>query len=242
MEQEHNITSRVGNIEVSETTILRMEHPSFLRRWEPNALQVVLFIIAAGCLIVGALAAFDYEKNSTAIHLALFVSLSFFFAGLVGFMRVPSIKRALWFARISDVCDRFVSWVAWRLPRRLAMWTFVRVSVNGTQGAWANQNVPELTVSDALQRWDRKGRDYSKMDLGVCLRDSAARAKRRGDADTYNDCMRAQAILREHEVEFAHLDALLERRMMLDGQPTRVAKVKVALRALEACRCSKPSD
>lgn len=50
--------------------------------------------------------------------------------------------------------EAFYMWLAWRLPRRLAMWAAIRVSAHATTGPYSNQIVPELTVSDALKRWE----------------------------------------------------------------------------------------
>lgn len=40
------------------------------------------------------------------------------------------------------------------LPHSVAKWAFIRVAVHATVGPWSNQVVPDLTVLDALQRWD----------------------------------------------------------------------------------------
>jgi len=49
--------------------------------------------------------------------------------------------------------DKLCQWVAWKLPRRIAMWTYVRVAASATVGKYENTIVPELTVLEALQRW-----------------------------------------------------------------------------------------
>ena len=49
--------------------------------------------------------------------------------------------------------DRLCQTIAWRMPRRLCYWCAIRVGVNATQGAYSNQVVPELRVTDALKRW-----------------------------------------------------------------------------------------
>jgi hypothetical protein len=38
----------------------------------------------------------------------------------------------------------------------VAKWAFIRVAVHATVGPWSNQVVPDLTVLDALQRWDEQ--------------------------------------------------------------------------------------
>jgi len=50
--------------------------------------------------------------------------------------------------------DRFMRWVAWRLPRRLVMWAALRVVAYATQGDYSDTVVPDLTAMDALKRWN----------------------------------------------------------------------------------------
>lgn len=49
--------------------------------------------------------------------------------------------------------DRILSWLAWKLPRRLAYWCAMRVGVNASSGAWSGVVVPSVTVLEALERW-----------------------------------------------------------------------------------------
>lgn len=46
-------------------------------------------------------------------------------------------------------------WIARRLPRRIAYFATVRVCAHGTKGKYENQIVSELTVMDALDRWEK---------------------------------------------------------------------------------------
>lgn len=50
--------------------------------------------------------------------------------------------------------DRLLRKVVWRLPRRLVMWSYVRVVAHATTGQYGNTVVPELTAMDALKRWE----------------------------------------------------------------------------------------
>ena len=56
--------------------------------------------------------------------------------------------------RWGSLAEKVTMAVAWRLPRSLVMWASIRLMVNATQGRWSNQIVQELTVADALKRWD----------------------------------------------------------------------------------------
>lgn len=53
--------------------------------------------------------------------------------------------------------ERLAIWLAWKMPRLLAYWCAIRVASHGTTGRFSAQVVPELTVMDALRRWDGKG-------------------------------------------------------------------------------------
>ena len=51
--------------------------------------------------------------------------------------------------------ERFLMWLAYRLPRKLVYNSAIRLMVNATTGEYSHQVVPELTAMDALQRWDK---------------------------------------------------------------------------------------
>lgn len=55
--------------------------------------------------------------------------------------------------RADKATDRALCWIAFRLPKRLAMWVYVRVLVHATTGQYSNTVVPEITAADALKRW-----------------------------------------------------------------------------------------
>jgi hypothetical protein len=50
--------------------------------------------------------------------------------------------------------ERALMWLVWRLPRKVVMWSTVRVIANATTGEYQNQIVPDLTALEALKRWD----------------------------------------------------------------------------------------
>ena len=58
--------------------------------------------------------------------------------------------------------DRFAKWLAWKLPRRLVMWKAIRLKANATQGAYSDQDVPDLTAMDALDRWDIQKKEINE--------------------------------------------------------------------------------
>ena len=49
--------------------------------------------------------------------------------------------------------DRVARWLVWHMPRRLVYWAAIRLAVDATTGNYSTQEVPALTVTDALQRW-----------------------------------------------------------------------------------------
>lgn len=50
--------------------------------------------------------------------------------------------------------ERFWTWFAWKLPKRLAYWCTIRVCSAATLPPYGDQVVPELTAMDALKRWE----------------------------------------------------------------------------------------
>jgi hypothetical protein len=65
--------------------------------------------------------------------------------------------RYLWHDRrylASRQAERALRWVVWRLPRRMIMWCYIRVAAHATTGRYGDTAVPELTMMDALKRWD----------------------------------------------------------------------------------------
>jgi hypothetical protein len=49
--------------------------------------------------------------------------------------------------------NNFYKWLAWKLPKSLVKWVFLRVVANASTGKYSSQDVPELKAMDALQRW-----------------------------------------------------------------------------------------
>lgn len=49
--------------------------------------------------------------------------------------------------------EKVYMWLAWRIPKTLAYWVFVRVFSNATTGAWSNEEVPGVTCEQAMRRW-----------------------------------------------------------------------------------------
>lgn len=50
--------------------------------------------------------------------------------------------------------ERFWMWLAWHLPKLLVTWASVRMISHATTGAYSDTVVPELSVMDALKRWE----------------------------------------------------------------------------------------
>lgn len=62
----------------------------------------------------------------------------------------------MWKYEINKKTDKFLLWVAYRLPKRLVMWCAIRVINNACLGKYSNQEVPALGALEALNRWDTK--------------------------------------------------------------------------------------
>ncbi len=52
--------------------------------------------------------------------------------------------------------DRILLWLAWRIPRRLVYHCGVRIAAHATSGVFGKDEVPLVTVMDALARWETK--------------------------------------------------------------------------------------
>lgn len=56
--------------------------------------------------------------------------------------------------RLRRRVERVWMWVAWHLPKALVRWCYVRVGAHATTGKYGNTTVPDLTMMDALERWE----------------------------------------------------------------------------------------
>ena len=54
---------------------------------------------------------------------------------------------------LSKLAERILMWIAWKVPKPLARWVFVRVAIFGTVGKYSSTVLPEPTIVDALKRW-----------------------------------------------------------------------------------------
>lgn len=50
--------------------------------------------------------------------------------------------------------ERVQMWIAWKMPKWLVYWCSVRLLSYATVGKYSSQIVPDLTVMDALKRWN----------------------------------------------------------------------------------------
>jgi len=50
--------------------------------------------------------------------------------------------------------EKILMGIAWSLPKKLVMWCAVRLMAHATTGQYSSQIVPDLTIIDALRRWD----------------------------------------------------------------------------------------
>jgi hypothetical protein len=49
--------------------------------------------------------------------------------------------------------DKMAMWVAWALPKRVVMWSYIRVVAHATTGPHGMTHPDEVTYSMALKRW-----------------------------------------------------------------------------------------
>ena len=54
---------------------------------------------------------------------------------------------------MSNKQDKFYRWLAYRLPKRFAMWVYFDILAKATTGKYGNTVVPDLTAMDAIDRF-----------------------------------------------------------------------------------------
>jgi hypothetical protein len=50
--------------------------------------------------------------------------------------------------------ERFWRWLAWILPRDLAMWCALRLMAHATTGVWGNETPSSVNMMEMLRRWE----------------------------------------------------------------------------------------
>lgn len=50
--------------------------------------------------------------------------------------------------------ERAIRALVWRLPWQVVTWAYIRVAAHATTGRYGNTVVPDLSMMDALKRWD----------------------------------------------------------------------------------------
>jgi hypothetical protein len=51
--------------------------------------------------------------------------------------------------------ERFWTFLAWKLPNKLAYWAYIRVAAHGSTGKYSTQVVPEMLMIEGLERWSK---------------------------------------------------------------------------------------
>jgi hypothetical protein len=67
--------------------------------------------------------------------------------------RLSAWFRWHWYWNVTRTWEALPRKIAWRLPRPVVMWCYVRVAANATTGQYADTIVPELGMMEALDRW-----------------------------------------------------------------------------------------
>lgn len=55
---------------------------------------------------------------------------------------------------IAEIKERILTAIAWRLPRPLVYWCYIRVASHATTGKWDTTEPDSLSMMEALKRWD----------------------------------------------------------------------------------------
>lgn len=51
--------------------------------------------------------------------------------------------------------EKILIWIVWHLPRTIVYWCSIRLMAYATTGKYETQAVNELTLINALQRWEK---------------------------------------------------------------------------------------
>lgn len=52
--------------------------------------------------------------------------------------------------------EKLLMGLVWHLPRTVVHWAYIRVAAHATTGQFSGTVVPELSMMDALQRWEQR--------------------------------------------------------------------------------------
>ena len=53
-----------------------------------------------------------------------------------------------------QMLEKFMFWLAWKMPKSLVYFCAIRVGAHATTNKYADTVVPELTLVDAIERWE----------------------------------------------------------------------------------------
>jgi hypothetical protein len=72
------------------------------------------------------------------------------------YKKISAWYRWTFYYRVTRNKEQLLLWFVGHLPREVAYRAAIRVGADATTGAYSNQNVPELTFMDALERWTKR--------------------------------------------------------------------------------------
>jgi hypothetical protein len=52
-----------------------------------------------------------------------------------------------------DAYEKLAIWIAWRLPKRVVLWAFIRVAAHATTGKYGNTHPDSIGYKDMHDRW-----------------------------------------------------------------------------------------
>lgn len=59
--------------------------------------------------------------------------------------------------RVAEIRERILIAIAWKLPKPLVKWCYIRVAAHATMGEWGSTEPDSLGMMEALKRWDEAG-------------------------------------------------------------------------------------
>lgn len=64
--------------------------------------------------------------------------------------------------------DNICHWIARHLPRRLVYWCAITVNAEASTGAYGHEEVPKITMMDALDRWAGDKCEHGRLTKDYC--------------------------------------------------------------------------
>lgn len=85
---------------------------------------------------------------------------------------ISRLRNDFWYWRRTGrerAANKLAFAVAFALPRRVAMWSYVRVHAHATTGPWGNDHPDAVTYGQAMDRWQTNDRQRRLWDAAWAI-------------------------------------------------------------------------